>query len=179
MNRSRLHPHSLPTISDINAFLVEKLLAMVLSQVGSAPKDAINDVLSMEETVIERLTVPSLAPPPGYAQVAVASAARLVVTAGAVPLDASGNLVGVGDLRRQAQQTLDNLMAQLDAAGAGGADVLKTTIYVASTDLADLDAVWDVVQESPLAAAASTLLGVALLGFSDQLVEIEAIAAVP
>jgi hypothetical protein len=34
------------------------------------------------------------------------------------------------------------------------------------------------VQASPLAAAASTLLGVALLGYSDQLVEIEAIAAV-
>lgn len=129
--------------------------------------------------MIERLTIPSLAPPPGYAHVAVASGARLVVTAGAVPLDATGQLVGAGDVRRQAQQTLDNLMAQLAAAGASGEDVLKTTVYVSSTDRSDLVAVWDVVQASPLAAAASTLLGVALLGYSDQLVEIEAIAAVP
>jgi enamine deaminase RidA (YjgF/YER057c/UK114 family) len=133
----------------------------------------------MEKTVIERLTVPSLAPPPGYAHVAVASAARLVITAGAVPLDASGKLVGAGDVRWQAQQTLENLMVQLGAAGASAENVLKTTVYVASVDRSDLLAVWDVVQASPLAAAASTLLGVTLLGYTDQLVEIEAIAAVP
>ena len=133
----------------------------------------------METIVIERLTVPSLAPPPGYAHVAVASSARLVVTAGAVPLDAAGNLVGAGDVRRQAQQTLENLMAQLAAAGASAEHVLKTTVYVASTDRSDLVAVWDVVQVSPLATVASTLLGVALLGYSDQLVEIEAMAAIP
>jgi enamine deaminase RidA (YjgF/YER057c/UK114 family) len=130
----------------------------------------------MEITVVERLTVPSLASPPGYAHVAVASGARLVVTAGAVPLDATGKLVGAGDVRRQAQQTLANLMEQLGAAGAGADAVLKTTVYVASTDRTDLVAVWDVVQASPLAAAASTLLGVALLGYTDQLVEIEAVA---
>jgi enamine deaminase RidA (YjgF/YER057c/UK114 family) len=58
-------------------------------------------------------------------------------------------------------------------------DVLKTTIYVASTDRADLVACWEEVQQSPLAAAASTLLGVALLGAAEQLVEIEAIAVLP
>jgi enamine deaminase RidA (YjgF/YER057c/UK114 family) len=36
-----------------------------------------------------------------------------------------------------------------------------------------------VIQLSPLAAAASTLLGVALLGYAGQLVEIEAIAVLP
>ncbi len=126
---------------------------------------------------VERLTVPGLAQPPGYAHVAMAAGARLVLTAGAVPLDEEGNLVGAGDVRAQARQTLDNLMRQLAAAGATGEDVLKTTVYVASTDRADLVAVWEEVQRSPIAAAASTLLGVALLGYPDQLVEIEAIAA--
>ena len=128
---------------------------------------------------IARQTAASLAPPPGYAHVAIATHARLVVTAGAVPLDAEGRLVGAGDVRAQARQTLDNLMQQLAAAGATGEDVLKTTVYVVSTDRADLTAVWDEVQRSPLAAAASTLLGIALLGYEGQLVEIEAIAAVP
>jgi enamine deaminase RidA (YjgF/YER057c/UK114 family) len=109
----------------------------------------------------------------------VASGARLVTTAGAVPLDGEGNLVGTGDFRVQARQTLDNLMRQLAAAGAGGADVLKTTVYVVSTNVDDLVAVWQEVQASPIAAASSTLLGVALLGYPGQLVEIEAIAAVP
>jgi enamine deaminase RidA (YjgF/YER057c/UK114 family) len=103
----------------------------------------------------------------------------LVISAGAAPLDETANLVGVGDARAQARQTLHILMRQLAAAGASGDDVLKTTVYVASTDRADLIACWEEVQQSPLAAAASTLLGVALLGYTGQLVEIEAIAALP
>ena len=86
---------------------------------------------------------------------------------------------GLGDVRAQARQTLHNLMRQLAAAGASDEDVLKTTVYVASTDHADLVACWEEVQRSPLAAAASTLLGVALLGYTGQLVEIEAIAVLP
>jgi enamine deaminase RidA (YjgF/YER057c/UK114 family) len=70
-------------------------------------------------------------------------------------------------------------MRQLAAAGASGDDVLKTTVYVASPDRADLFAVWEEVQQSPIAAAASTLLGVALLGYPEQIVEIEAIAVLP
>src|SRR5215212_3118660 len=107
---------------------------------------------------VQRLTVPDLAPPPGYAHVVVATGTQLVITAGAMPLDDEGNLVGSGDVRAQARQTLDNLMRQLAAAGASGEDVLKATVYVASTDLADLDACWEEVQRSPIAAAASTLL---------------------
>src|SRR3954469_20196362 len=128
---------------------------------------------------VQRLTVPDLAKPPGYAHVAVATAARLVITDGAMPLDAEGNLFGAGDVRAQARQTLDNLMLQLAAAGASGEDVLKTTVYVASADRTDLVACWEEVQQSPLAAAASTLLGVALLGDAGQLVKIEAIAVLP
>ena len=128
---------------------------------------------------VQRMHAPELAPPPGYAHVAVAPAGRLVLTAGAVPLDGEGNVVGAGDFRLQARQTLDNLMRQLAAAGADGDDVLKTTVYVVSTDVAELVAVWEEVQQSPIAAAASTLLGVALLGYPQQLVEIEAIAAIP
>lgn len=128
---------------------------------------------------VEFRTVSELAAPPGYAHVAVATGARLVLTAGAVPIDAGGQIVGVGDVPAQTQQTIDNLMQQLAAAGATGADVMKTTVYVASTNRDDLVAAWRVVQASPIAAAASTLLGVALLGFTDQLVEIEAIAALP
>ena len=37
---------------------------------------------------------------------------------------------------------------------------------------------WDTVQDSPFATAPSTLIGVALLGYTGQLVEIEAVAIV-
>lgn len=128
--------------------------------------------------MIEHFNAPGLSDPPGYSHVAVASGGRLVVTAGAVPLDADGNLVGCRDYVAQARQVLDNLALALQAAGAGGQDVLKTTVYVVAEDREDLTVVWRVVQESEVAAAASTLLGVSLLGYEGQLVEVEAIAAI-
>ena len=125
--------------------------------------------------MIERLNAPGLSDPPGYSHAVVACGGRLVTTAGAVPLDASGNLVGHGDYAAQTLQVLDNLGLAL-AAGTGGGNVLKTTVYVVAKDRADLSEVWRVIRDSEVSAAASTLLGVSLLGYEGQLVEVEAIA---
>jgi enamine deaminase RidA (YjgF/YER057c/UK114 family) len=55
--------------------------------------------------------------------------------------------------------------------------VLKTTVYVATADRADLVAAWDVVRAAfGRHAAPSTLVGVTVLGYPDQLVEVEAVA---
>jgi enamine deaminase RidA (YjgF/YER057c/UK114 family) len=115
-----------------------------------------------------------------YAYAAVVSAgARLVVTAGACPLDAEGRTVAVGDVAGQAEEVMGNLVAALAAAGAGIGDLVASTIYVASTERADLVTAWDVVRRhlGPHDAP-STLLGVTVLGYPDQLVEVQAIAAV-
>ncbi|MBB5824100.1 RidA family protein [Micromonospora carbonacea] len=109
----------------------------------------------------------------------VAPPARLVFAAGACPLDAAGRTVAPGDPAAQARQVMANLEVALAAAGARLADVVKTTVYVASSRQADLVAAWEVVRdafgghEPP-----STLLGVTVLGYDDQLVEVEAVAAV-
>lgn len=126
---------------------------------------------------VELRNVEGLAEPPGYTHVAVASGRSLVFTAGAVPIDERGEVVGNGDIEAQTEQVIANLLRQLDAGGAGPGDVVKTTVYVAS-DHDDMIRVWEVVQRSPVARAPSTLLGVALLGYTGQLVEIEAVAVV-
>jgi enamine deaminase RidA (YjgF/YER057c/UK114 family) len=105
--------------------------------------------------------------------------ARLVFAAGACPLDADGATVSPGDFVGQAHQVVTNLETALAAGGARLSDVVKTTVYVKSSDQADLVAVWEVVRDrfgdhDP----PSTLLGVAALGYTDQLVEVEATAAV-
>ena len=88
--------------------------------------------------------------------------------------------MGAGDVAAQMRQTLDNLVVALRAAGCGLDDVVKTTVYVASSDHADLVAAWDVVEaEFGSDGPPSTLLGVAALGFTGQLVEIEAVALGP
>jgi len=115
-----------------------------------------------------------------YSYVAVAPEGGTVFTAGACPLDAEGGIVGGDDVAAQARQTLDNLTVALRAAGCGLEDVVKTTVYVASSDHADLLAAWKVVEaEFGGDGPPSTLLGVSVLGFTGQLVEIEAVAARP
>jgi enamine deaminase RidA (YjgF/YER057c/UK114 family) len=115
-----------------------------------------------------------------YAYAAVSPpGARLVFTAGACPLDAAGETVAPGDVAAQAEQVMQNLRIALRAAGADLDDVLKTTVYVASAERADLVTAWEVVtRHFGSHDAPSTLLGVSTLGYPDQLVEVEAVAAV-
>jgi enamine deaminase RidA (YjgF/YER057c/UK114 family) len=122
-----------------------------------------------EQAMIERTNAPALSPPPGYSHVVVASGSRLVTTAGAVPLDAEGNLVGAGDLHVQARQTLENLALALEAVGATAQDVIKITVYVVADERADLGSVWNAAQESDIAGTASTLLGVSIIAIEEQL----------
>jgi enamine deaminase RidA (YjgF/YER057c/UK114 family) len=112
-----------------------------------------------------------------YAYASVAPRGSLVFTAGACPLDDEGDVVGVGDVRAQASLAVANLGVALAEAGATLADVLKTTVFVASAERADLVAAWEVVETAfGDHDAPSTLLGVTMLGYPDQLVEIEAVA---
>ena len=127
---------------------------------------------------VELRNVDTLAPPPGYSHVAVGRGGTVVFTAGAVPLDARGELVGEGDAVAQAEQVIDNLMAALEAGGARPRDVAKTTVYVAGASYEDQSAVWQVVRRSAIGRAPSTLLGVPTLGYRGQLVEVEAIALI-
>jgi enamine deaminase RidA (YjgF/YER057c/UK114 family) len=115
-----------------------------------------------------------------YAYAAQVSEGDLIFTAGACPLDEQGNVVAKGDVAAQARQALANLRIALEDSGAKIRDVVKTTVYVASSDRGELVAAWDEVaaffgdHDVP-----STLLGVAVLGYTGQLVEIEAIAVQP
>jgi enamine deaminase RidA (YjgF/YER057c/UK114 family) len=115
-----------------------------------------------------------------YAYASVAPRGSLIFTAGACPLDHQGEVVGVGDVGAQASLAVANLVTALAESGATLADVLKTTVFVASAERADLVAAWDVVSAAfGEHDAPSTLLGVAVLGYENQLVEIEAVAVVP
>jgi enamine deaminase RidA (YjgF/YER057c/UK114 family) len=112
-----------------------------------------------------------------YSYVAIAPEGAAVFSAGACPLDPDGAIVGPGDIALQTRRTLDNLVVALRAADCGLEDVVKTTVYVASNDQADLVEAWTVVEaEFGTGGPPSTLLGVTVLGFTGQLVEIEAVA---
>jgi enamine deaminase RidA (YjgF/YER057c/UK114 family) len=103
----------------------------------------------------------------------------LVFCAGACPLDADGAVVAPGDVEAQAHCAVDNLLAVLEARGCDAGAILKTTVYVATADRAELVRAVQIVEERLAPARPpSTLVGVSVLGYPDQLFEIEAIAAV-
>lgn len=115
-----------------------------------------------------------------YAYAATAPAdARLVFLAGSCPLNADGSTASVGDVRGQALKCIENLMTALRDAGATLADVIFTRVLVASSRRDDLTIAWEVHHDAFGAhEVPSTLQGVTVLGWPDQLVEIEAVAAV-
>lgn len=115
-----------------------------------------------------------------YAYAAVArTPARVVWTAGACPLDVDGATVAVGDYAGQAQQVMLNLRTALFEAGAALSDIVRTTVYVASDRQKDLVTAWEVVRSHMGEHdAPSTLMGVTVLGYDDQLVEVDAVAVV-
>jgi enamine deaminase RidA (YjgF/YER057c/UK114 family) len=115
-----------------------------------------------------------------YAYAAIAHGPGLIFTAGSCPLDEQGRIVAPGDIAAQTRQAVGNLRITLQECGAELRDVVKTTIYVASSHRDDLTKAWnEVVSGFEDHRPPSTLLGVAALGYPDQLVEIEAIALVP
>lgn len=130
--------------------------------------------------VVTLVRPPQLSDVAEYAYAAcVQMPARLVFAAGACPLDGDGNTVSPGDFVGQAHQVMTNLETALAASGARLSDVVKSTVYVASNEQADLVAVWEVVRDRfGDHGPPSTLVGVAVLGYNDQLVEVEATAAI-
>lgn len=105
--------------------------------------------------------------------------ARLIFLAGACPLTEHGETVAVGDYAGQAAACVETMTEALAAAGASIADVISTRVLVASTSQADLVTAWEVVRDAfGTHDVPSTLMGVTVLGYDNQLVEIEAVAAI-
>lgn len=115
-----------------------------------------------------------------YHYVAAAAGETLVFTAGACPLDADGRVVAPGDIQAQTLQALDNLRIALQEAECEQGDVVKTTVFVASSSRDDMLRAWGEYERVyGTDGPPSTLLGVSMLGWPGQLVEIEAIAVRP
>jgi len=131
-------------------------------------------------TAVQLIRVSGLSDVAEYAYAATAPAgARLIFLAGACPLNDDGSTAAVGDYAGQAARALANLRTALAAAGANLTDVISTRVLVATTRQPDLVTAWQVVRDAfGDHDVPSTLTGVTVLGYSDQLVEIDAVAAV-
>ena len=115
-----------------------------------------------------------------YTHVVVAEGKKTIYISGQVALDASGQIVGKGDLRAQTRQVFENLKTALAAAGATFGDVVKLNTYIVNLTPERRQLLIEgregfFPKENP---PASTLVGVTALAREEFLIEIEAIAVI-
>lgn len=116
--------------------------------------------------------------PVGPYNQAIAVSGDLVFVAGQIPLSpGSGEIIGAGDVTQQTQQVMANLEAILIASGAGFADVVKTTVFLADmNDFAAMNAVYAKFFDEATAPARACVQVSRLP--KDVLVEIDCIAVI-
>jgi enamine deaminase RidA (YjgF/YER057c/UK114 family) len=118
----------------------------------------------------------SVAQPTGYTHVVEAQGSRIIYISGQTPVNAAGEIVGNGDLAKQAEQVFENLKACLAEVGATFADVTKTTTLVVNYQPEYRQVIAAVRQRFyGDAAPASTLIGVQALARPEFMIEIEAV----
>jgi enamine deaminase RidA (YjgF/YER057c/UK114 family) len=129
----------------------------------------------------EFLNPKTLMSPAGYTHIAKVSGGTTVYVSGQVSSDASGKLIGEGNLEAQAEQVFTNLKNALEAAGGTLADVVKMNTYIlAEVDPGEIQKFRDVRDRYINAAhpPASTLVVVSRLARPGWLIEIEVIAVI-
>jgi 2-iminobutanoate/2-iminopropanoate deaminase len=111
-----------------------------------------------------------------YSQATLCTSAKLLFTAGQIPLDPSGNLVD-GGIEAQTRQVMANLKAVLECGGSALEHILKVTIFLKDmNDFPELNRVYG--EYFPVDPPARSTVEVSRLP-RDVRVEIEAVAVVP
>jgi reactive intermediate/imine deaminase len=101
-----------------------------------------------------------------------------IYVSGQIAFDATGNIVGRGDLRAQTEQVFENLARVLEANGASFEDVVKIQTFMTALD--DLAGSREVrLRYLPSEPPASTTVKVDALVVSDALIEVDVVAAMP
>ncbi|WP_010094687.1 RidA family protein [Ornithinibacillus scapharcae] len=103
----------------------------------------------------------------------------ILFMAGACPLNQDGVVELLNDYAAQAKLCVTNLKVALKECGANLENIAYTRVLVASSKQQDLVTAWNAIREEfGEHDVPSTLSGVTVLGYSNQLVELEAVVAV-
>ena len=130
---------------------------------------------------VEHLNPEGLPQNPAFTNVVlVTGPVRTIYIGGQDAVDATGQIVGIGDIGAQTAQVLVNMQTALEAAGAGLEHVVKWNILIVEGQplepgFAEFQRVWGERPNPPVITAAF----VSALANPEFLVEMDAIAVVP
>ena len=130
---------------------------------------------------VQLVNPPALAVPKGYSHAAIIDMGncKMIIMAGQVAFDQSGNLVGKGDMAKQTEQVFRNIRSIVESAGRNMHHVVKLNYFV--KDVSQVQAIRNVRDTfiDTKTPPASTLVEVSKLFRDDVLIEIEATAIIP
>jgi 2-iminobutanoate/2-iminopropanoate deaminase len=102
--------------------------------------------------------------------------AKLVYTSGVVARDAKGALMGIGDIRAQTRQCIENIRNILEAAGGSLRDLVKVTVFLRpGADYAAMNEVRRELLTGIEFASSTVMVG---LNAPEALIEVEAVGAI-
>ena len=80
---------------------------------------------------VQHINPDDLSKNPAFTQVvAVTGPGKTIYIGGQDAVDASGTIIGKGDIKRQVEQVFKNLRTALEASGAGLEHIVKWNIYI-------------------------------------------------
>jgi reactive intermediate/imine deaminase len=111
-----------------------------------------------------------------YVQGVEVTNAKLVYTSGVVARDAKGALMGIGDIRVQTRQCIENIRNILEAAGGSLRDLVKVTVFLRrGADYAAMNEVRRELLTGIEFASSTVMVG---LNAPEALIEVEAVGAI-
>jgi enamine deaminase RidA (YjgF/YER057c/UK114 family) len=156
----------------------QRRLGYVLSTASMALLLAVHMLPAAAHDGIRFLNPEGLFKPSTFSQVAIAKGGTVVYISGQTARDDKSNVIGAGDVQKQAEQVFANLRTAVEAAGGSMSDIAKITSYVVG--LKPDDRVWlgEMVKKNFPKPPAHTLVGISALAVPELLIEVEAVAVV-
>ena len=113
-----------------------------------------------------------------YTQVIKTTGSTQIFLAGIVPFDQKQNIVGIGNMRLQVKQVLQNIRYALGSADASVSDVVRINVLTTDVDLYIQEGAPQVINLFGETKPTSTTYQVSRLVHPDWMVEIEATAII-
>jgi enamine deaminase RidA (YjgF/YER057c/UK114 family) len=114
--------------------------------------------------------------PSTFSQIAIVRGGTVVLISGQTARDEKANIVGAGDVKKQAEKVFENLRVAVEAAGGSMDDIARITTYVVGLKTDDRIWIGEMVKKHFLKPPAHTLVGISALAVPELLIEIEAVA---